>query len=826
MEMMTRMKYFGILLAGAVAWLGTDGVEAAELSQADAEAIARQYVTLPSANAAMPLRMATSAGTETVPYYVFNDAQGKGFVIIASDDCVEPVIGYADHGSFDERSMPDNMRSWLQSVGEMMEIAKNSASVTATASLSPRRSTTRGTAVAAPLIKTKWDQSAPYNTMLKRPDVLTCCVATAMAQIMNYHQWPVQGSGSSDYISASQLMPPISTETVGRVTVDLNNKYDWDNMLDVYDATVGYTQEQADAVALLMRDCGAAIRVQYGASVSSAYDSDACLALNRNFGYRTAFYQHCDYTTDRFLSIIKGEIDAGRPMLLTGQPTQQGGGGHAFVVDGYDTNDFLHINWGWSGQCDGYYNVCLMDPYPPHTVYPGYQAVSSIIPDRDNTRGDFYRPWVMRFGSSDGKEGIWMNENFSGSDGIVTVNLSGLVMDSFFDWTGSLYLVVVDESGNEVLKLAHVPMSIVADTETGPRMQDPMQLTFPAGVIKDAEIVPDGEYSIKLSSVEEVDGKEGDAVLVSTTGRVNGLKLVKKNGNIEISNVVESAPEVAFVTPVTCPERIAYYEMLNIPVSIKNNSAVTVGGTISASLVPVDGEGKGYDLDSKYVVLYDNRQADFTLSKGLVPSTCPEGEYYLKIKYIDSEDEEIPIVGNDGQTKVTVYYDEAKVPVITASNLVVSDSDGKTYDDLSNIEVTLKDDFELRFSFKYEASGDVWHNVGLRVRADNGYYEREASLSAPKGTLSTTMSDLEMSVGETNILFEYRHPYTWEWTAFAGLPTIHVKISDFSGIADIEAQGATEVARYDTTGRRIERPVKGINIVKMSDGTVRKVIEK
>ena len=158
---------------------------AAPISRAEAEAIAGRYITV---ERGAELRGNRAGNADAMPYYVFNAAHEQGFAIIAGDDRVAPLLGYSDRGSIDASNMPPALAAWLD------EVAAAVASMPETAA--PAAETKEATPVVDALVKTQWYQLTPYNDKCPAKDVYTCCVATAMAQIMNYHRWPEKGYGT------------------------------------------------------------------------------------------------------------------------------------------------------------------------------------------------------------------------------------------------------------------------------------------------------------------------------------------------------------------------------------------------------------------------------------------------------------------------------------------------------------------------------------------------------------------------------------------------------------------------------------------------------
>lgn len=317
----------------------------------------------------LDIELAYTSATETeTHYYVFNyGAEAGGFVIVGGDERAEEILGYSENGPFDYDTAPDNFKWWLSQYDvEIHQAIINNVSI----AQSNRRVKARGASRAdvPELISTKWDQSTPYNNKVPSlgPNytgdyaLATGCVATAMAQVMNKHQWPQQGAGSNSYTGINGLT---FAADFGSTT------YDWANMIDQYKSGQ-YTQSQADAVATLMYHCGVSVNMKYGQLVSggsSASSSHIPYALSTYFGYdKSALCLNRNYYTDEeWFDLVYSELAEGRPLLYGGQD-YYGGGGHEFVCHGYRASDQkFAINWGWSGSCDGYFTMLGHDGLKP-----------------------------------------------------------------------------------------------------------------------------------------------------------------------------------------------------------------------------------------------------------------------------------------------------------------------------------------------------------------------------------------------------------------------------------------------------------------------------
>ena len=310
----------------------------------------------------------------TPALYVFSYSGETGFMLVSASDAVAPLIGYSETNSFSIKNMPSNLSSWIENYTVQIEASKE---------LDPYvevKTRVGEKAEIKPMITSQWDQMDPYNSEcpeLNGRKCVTGCVATAMAQVMNYWQYPQTGNGSNTYTPAAigqQLSMDFSTVT-----------FDWENMLDTYPRN-GYSATQRRAVAMLMKACGYSVSMNYTNWESGAYSKNIMGALTNNFGYDQGVRQvlRSGYSSqDEWNDMIYNELATTGPVIYGGQSTS---GGHSFVCDGYDGNGYFHINWGWSGMSDGYF---LLNELTPNEVgtgghYGGYNlqqdAIVGIMP--------------------------------------------------------------------------------------------------------------------------------------------------------------------------------------------------------------------------------------------------------------------------------------------------------------------------------------------------------------------------------------------------------------------------------------------------------------
>lgn len=350
-----------------------------------------------------------SLGEDKALYYVFGTHQNDGFVIASADERANAILGYTENGTYEQSLTIPAFREWVDGCKEAMQrlCSTEVAAVTSsyipedipdqvvidadgTISLTiPGRHYSQAATLPAsvePLLEgINWDQNEPYNRMTpmipgRNAHCATGCVATAMAQIMKYYEWPKQGTGSASYTSDGVIKGVLEADFSQSV-------YDWDNMLGEYNGD--YTDEQAYAVAKLMSDVGIATRMDYGPQ-SGASQQWSNYALATYFGYNKGlelcmreFFDYAEWN-----NLIKQELAASHPVCMGGISPS---GGHRFVLDGYDEDEMYHVNWGWGGMSNGYYDINFMRPHKQGTGgceggFPGFQRIIiNCFPDKEGT---------------------------------------------------------------------------------------------------------------------------------------------------------------------------------------------------------------------------------------------------------------------------------------------------------------------------------------------------------------------------------------------------------------------------------------------------------
>lgn len=388
-----KKKGLWLVLIGMVISLTA---EAQHRSEAEAREIASKY--LQSINGKAPRRQLQRASftgprrggavTEDNAYYIFNDTEGNAFVIISADERLKDVLGHCDRNTFEADAAPEALKRLLDEYADQYELVQGEP-------VGERRTVQRKLPNylitdplpyknVSPLIKTTWGQRYPYNKYCPKLGTQRCitgCLATAMAQVMNYHKYPDVGSGTMSY-----------TSKTNSITLDADfddpDCYDWDNMRLSYSGS--YSTAQADAVANLMKLCGIGLGMDYGTDWSEADYSDIPYPMHTFFGYsrNVVYLQRNCFKSDEWVQVITNELLHGRPVIYNGNDDDNGG--HSFVLDGVRNKNRFHINWGWDGNYDGYFALDALSPYSgmDYTLY--HCAIINISPTDVGVHQDIY----------------------------------------------------------------------------------------------------------------------------------------------------------------------------------------------------------------------------------------------------------------------------------------------------------------------------------------------------------------------------------------------------------------------------------------------------
>lgn len=529
--------------------------------------------------------MQTQKGEPAV--YIFDRPASSGYLIVSADDTATPLLGYADSGSFDANNMPPQLEWWLSEYASQIDYASANGIKNTYAPIANKKEI-------APLVKTKWNQGTPYNNLCPSVNNVKCpsgCVATAMAQVMKFWNYPEVGTG--------RVTATLPSGGTGEGFINLAQKpFDWNNMIDSYSG-YDYTNEQGNAVATLMQAAGYAAKMNYAPGGSGALSINAAISLSKNFKYNPniQYLQRLYFNTSEWNEIVYNELAAGRPILYGGQSTSVG---HEFVCDGYDGNGYFHFNWGWGGMSDGYF---ILDALNPNSVGTGggtgggYNSRQDIIigiqPSSEET--DVYLTQFGNLSASASGSNISLALNYNGNVGNwVNAGISAVKVRMGAE------IVSVDNSEikPQYVRLFSNDIDIPALTLNGYNIS--YQGIKGNATVSIPSILPNGKYKVTVCT-QDANKTDAPWTPVCTTNGAYNFVYVTKNGNsCSVENFNETELSIVSAEPTT---QVYYENACRFRLSVKNNSNLELSG--------------GF-----YPVLYDGNTPAF-LGEGITMSLAP-----------------------------------------------------------------------------------------------------------------------------------------------------------------------------------------------------------
>lgn len=783
--------------------------------------------------------------------------KGERFAIISNDDLLPEVLAVAD-GGFSTTTMPDGMEWWLKAVEKSGEAIVKSGRAMSPVVPNPDRYATQ----VQPLISSEWGQDKPYNDQCpishstdthSTGRSATGCVATAMSQIMKYYKYPLHGQGTA----TTTTDVPNTPNRKWIYTVDFSTAtYDWDNMLDHY-AGVDYSKVQGDAVALLMYHTGMAAKMQYSPDGSGAYTADAATALRDNFLYASTVRvcTRSSYDMLTWMDLVYTELNASRPILYTGNDAATGYG-HAFVIDGYQSDGLVHVNWGWEGTDDGYFDISLLNPSSTGMSFVNYQdmiiGIQTTEPERLTADVTLDEPGSLISQLNQDKtnnySSLKVSGNVNGTDLRLLRNMAGvdekghgtLGSLSKLDLSGARFV----SGGDAYLVDSDKQLTTSADSLPERAFYNAQALdTVNLPAIKH---IGDGAFGL-CTSLHRADIKvSADADFKLSEGIVSNLSgneiievLPYKKGSVEFSDSVKSLHPYALagckgVNKVILPSSLvtigkkAFASCYNL---VEIRSGLTTPPTVSddafddmpvstcklyvpagskkayrkaegwKKFVGTTADGSSFDNILEYGICvearnktreYGEENPEFTYK---VSGDTPTGEPVLTCEATPSSPVgKYAIVPNRGTiTDPDVYFVNGTL-VVTPASLTVKADDATRAVGQPNPQFTIR--YE---GFKNNETSDVLSELPVATC--------EATADSPIGDYPIYVSGGKAS------------NYTLSYVA----GVLHV-VSIADGISTISTQQSSD-EYYDLSGRKLTKPSQGICIIRDTNGNAHKLIK-
>lgn len=762
------------------------------------------------------LTMLTEAGSPAI--YVFSDIDGPGILIVSADDAVYPLLGYSDRPC-DGEDVPPQLKWWLGEYARQIEYA--------TANNIDCRSfpATREREAVKPLLTTTWNQTDPYN--LLTPEVggqhtPTGCVATAMAQVMNYWKYPDSGTGS-----VSVILPSGKSDMMNLRQV----KFDWADMLDSYVAG-NYNEKQADAVAVLMKACGYASDMTYAPGGSGAVSMVSATAFVKNFKYNKniQFYDRDYLSASEWESIVYNELANGRPIMYGGQSTSVG---HSFVCDGYDGNGYYHFNWGWGGMSDGYFLLNALNPYAVGTgggQGGGYNFGQDIIAGVQPEESAAFAPALSQFGT--------LSATCSGrrftlkTSGYGWMNTGVQTMDVDFG------VEIIPADGKENPAAAYI--LITTEKINPPKLTKKADGTYVeySGIgsgqtFSMPEDLADGKYRLRVCT-RPSGGGEGEWHPVMTTREAYPYLFFDKKGEeFSITNMAEATVAIMDVEIIS---PLYYGCATKMKVTARNNSEKTLTQPLYPLLAA---SGSDQMLGEGIIMTVDageTKTEEFTTVFELLQgASAPSSRRNYTLRFIDPSTSATVggENGEDWEKKVTMNINFS-TPDVACSELDMPGlgSEEREIEDKGTVAVyQVYDKNVVEFScslqnnrgfFGYPVYGVIFESSNLRDDID--MVELSPTPALAEGDETALSGSIDFSQGEQGKIYVVV-PYALIGNSFKQLSADkawYFEIADPSAGVN-EIAGLVECIDYDNGSKEIG--ASGIVLLKVCDSNGRTVFE-
>ena len=567
--------------------------------------------------------------------YAFN-AEGGGFVIVSGDDRAVPILGYSRSGSIDPSAMPPALQEWLR----LNSIYVSSAAKSGTAAAIPHQAKA-GTVVKEPLLgKISWGQDEPFNSLCPTytsqgttKHYYTGCVAAAATQIMDFYKYPARGTGKASYTFKGQTLSADFGSTA----------YYWDLMPDIVSATTPgagnvapVTPVQKRALSTLAYHFGVAVEMEYNETGSGAYTQLVPNALRSYFGYDPAatMRKRDYYSSAEWISMIKAEIDAGRPVYY-GATSDVSTAGHAFVCDGYDSENYVHINWGWYGRSNGYF---LVNHLNPSELGEG-GGTGGYNTDQEIVTG--IRPAGQGGGTLEYQRPLYGSVRLSCTDYGADFTLMTFI--SNYDTTpfeGEVAAAVT--RGGKVLAILAgddkaTPVPAFENGKSG--FASLTMRKIPKKT--DASKVSDGACEVRL--VFREDASSPWQYLRHGHGDQAFVEAQANDGQLTINPEVRPHPEVTVVGKPTADGEIFAKGSLVLKLRLRNETSDFNLKNLVVRFVATDGSNRHWDYENR-VNIYDGADENLDLLINLTDD-MPSGSY--KLEFFEKEYEEWPFAVDD-----------------------------------------------------------------------------------------------------------------------------------------------------------------------------------
>lgn len=692
----------------------------------EAENIARKYIKLPTKKATRGVSK-QSGYSQNAPYYIYNDAQNKGFVIVSGTTEMGEILAYSNENALDTTNLHPGLAQLLNSYKMAFKAINTNNAVETEAKKGAFFAKT-----VAPLLKTTWSQDAPYNALLGYN--YTGCVATTISQVLKYHEWPVQGMGNVSYVNTSD-----NRTLSGNLNL---SQYDWANMLPNYDAPVQATQAQRNAVAKLMKDVGLASGMQYHPGFAVATNQGAFDAFVKHFDYQaTCVYQSTEGPSV-FADLLRQELVDGFPFYFYGA-TKDYKGAHAWVVDGFDDKGFFHMNFGWNGQSNGYYSLSALNlsqsgkefngaklafsrAFMAIFAHPNKTGVKRIDPSLMPERGNLSFTAEGAFTRKDGVERI------SNRMETYPVELS-YIINKGLPFKGDVGVTVIDEQNNRVATAAsqwHNEGGFTQQFFTGygdGKMQTDGILSTPISVNVPLKGLKEGVYTLKVVSADyQDDNTWTDWVLL----RKAPYMVIKVTADkVEVLEECSKTSSFKLVAEPFYDKTLNPGAKVTCNMAIKNLSGLPKDAYIKLSFLNDQGVAV-FSQTSDKAFSFDSFGTDYAQFEMKLPTNLASGTYQTKVEVVNMYNaDDVTLVKNPLNSTSNSVTIEGEVisPFFTMAFPSVSNSDGEG---ISSEKINLNIEKVLSYGFLLNAAEGHSYSGPLSIVLEDVITQKQIQVGA------------------------------------------------------------------------------------------------
>lgn len=756
-----------LFFAGSISW-------SKPIDQAEALKLAESYITgTPSemmktkANTNFELAyVRSSENSEQIAekqnyFYVYNIGKNNGFVIVSADTRTRTILGYAKSGKFEYKNMPDNLKNWLNVYTDEIQYAITQLPETAKTATPQIQRAKSSTHTVAPLLGTiMYNQDTPYNDSCPTKTnssntaerTVTGCVATAIAQVMRYHKHPTVGQGSHSYKWEGDTL----NANFGNTT------YDWDNMPTTYNNSE--TNSQKAAIAQLMYHVGVSVDMNYDLGSnggSGAVTSKGIASLYNYFGYDAGMQNHYRffYNINDWKTKIINELNAGRPVIYSGSSNS---GGHAFVCDGYDDSNMFHINWGWGGAANGYFELSALNPDNQGigSSNGGYNQNQEIITGiQKPITGSKHSQIVGMSGN------LTVSDASIQRDSAVNFTLADIYNYGAFAYEDGALMLSLYQSNNFIRHLTGYNLPNVNPYYGWGEMSF-NNVSFDSAI-------PNGNYEIKLTYKDENNNYVPVLVKKSATGIIQA--------EITDTNIIFSTetlvPVLNLTSSPTTTTNLYQNRTGQFNLEIENSGTKDYFAQIGVRLTSTTDASVTQDVITSLTSIAIGETKSFSLGENI---TVEPGEYYIQV-YVDAANAEetttfpTTLLGpSEFVPTISVMATPTGEPDLTASNINMPTNVSIGQDFMLTVDLTNNGAY-----FNDKVIAFVFPESGGRSLTYFGYHSEiidsnQTKNSSFQGNIATLES------GNYAVALYYKK--SGSWTQLTNLTPFELDVSSSTGV--------------------------------------------